>query len=351
MNKKRMLIGVPVVVGLVLLLLFVVGVKASSNAARSAQYVNTATAITSHTAASSSFWTSGWTSISQDEVLTFTHNLGLPPEQLAVELWFKDIGIGSIGIHRANYGGLESSNFWYGAYWSHLTSNTVQVHRLANDTRINQVRIQVWAISPPDYDTGWQDVTPGTSTMFIHGLPISPTDLSISVWFSGTTYGINHFSYGGLTDGALELGAYMYVTNSAVRVYVRPDDNNIEQMRVTVSQAATPDYDSLLALGGWQTITAGVPYTFTHNLNWDPEMLVVRADCKYDSVGETIYHQHFAGGDEYFGGLYRGAHLQNLTENTVQLLRRANDQDCDFARVVIYRRSAKIYLPVLLLTP
>ena len=347
MNVKRLFIGVPVVAGLALLLLAVAGAKASSP--QSQPVLPNAPESTIHTlAVTPTFWTSGWTDINQGQTLTFNHNLGLPPEQLAVELWFKDTGIGGMGINLANYGGLEANGNWHGAFWRNLTANSIQVRRLANDNHADQVRIQVWAVSPPDYDSGWTSIDPSTSPHFFHGLTVTPTDLSVSVWFSGTLHGINQFSYGGLTDGDLERGAYWWMTDDAVRVFRRADDANIEQVRVVVVHGAAPDYDSLVTLGGWQTMTQGVPFTFTHNLNWDPDKLMVRAECRDDAVSEKVYHQIWAGGDEYNDGLFRGAYLQNLTANTVQFVRRANDNECDFARVVISRRSAKIYLPVLM---
>jgi hypothetical protein len=186
------------------------------------------------------------------------------------------------------------------------------------------------------------------ATYFYHGLTVTPTDLNVSVWFSGTLYGINHFAYGGLTDGDLERGAYWWMTNNAVAVYRRPDDTNIEQVRVVVNHGDPPDYDSLVALGGWQPITPGVPFLFTHNLKWDPDSLLVRGECRNTALGAGEFHQMWAGGDEWDDGLFRGAHLQNLTANTVVFVRRIDDNECDEARVVIYKRSTSVYLPLVL---
>lgn len=292
-------------------------------------------------------WSSPWTLINQGETLTFTHNLGGDPNTYTVELWFLDTD-GGRGINRCYYGGLEDSGNWYGAHWQNLTANTIQVYRQPNDTVADRVRVRVWIPdATPDYDSGWRNLATG-ATYFYHGLTVTPTDLSVAVWFSGTLHGIHHFSYGGLTDGTFQRGAYWWMTGNAVVVYRRPDDANVEQARVVVVHGAPPDYDSLVALGGWQPITPSVPFTFTHNLNWNPNMLLVRGECRDSAVGAAEFHQMWAGGDEWAGGLFRGAHLQNLTANSIQFVRQANDVECDQARVVIYRRSVQVYLPIVL---
>jgi hypothetical protein len=349
MNAKKVSVGIAMIIGLTLVLLLVVvaGATADSPQAGVTVLAEPDVAVAASTAGTPTFWSSGWTPISQDQILTFNHNLGRPPEQLAVELWFRDTDAGGMGINRANYGGLESAGNWYGAYWHHLTANTIQVHRLPDDINADQVRVQIWVASAPDYDSGWRSVTAGT-TYFYHGLTVTPTDLSVAVWFSGTLYGINHFAYGGLTDGTFERGAYWWVTSNAVAVYRRPDDTDIEQVRVVVVHGAPPDYDSLVALGGWQDVAPGTVFTFTHNLHWNPDMLLVQVECRYTAVGNAVFHQHWAGGDEWAGGIFRGAYPQRLTANTVQFVRWDGDADCDQARVVIYKRSMDVYLPLVL---
>ncbi len=292
------------------------------------------------------FWTSGWTPINQNQTLDFNHNLGVPPEQLGVELWFKDTDDGW-GINRRNYGGLEANGNWHGAYWRNLTANTIQVYRMVNDTAADQVNVKVWVVPPPDYDSGWTTINQGQTLTFHHNLGVTPTELTVSLWFSGTNRGIHHFSYGGLTfDNTYLRGAsWSNLTNNTVQVIRRDGDADVEQVRVVVVHGDPPAYDSLVALGGWQNIAAGTAITFTHNLNWNPDMLLVRGEC-YHSGGLGI-HQEFAGGDHFSGG-FRGAHLQNLTANTIQFVRRLNDDHCPQARVVIYKRSLSLYLPLVL---
>ena len=111
--------------------------------------------------ANPTFWTSGWVTLAPGTSQVFNHNLGLQPEKYAVELWFQDADNGW-GINRRNYGGLEAGGKFYGAHWSNLTANTVQVFRQADDNAADQIRIQVW-VPPlvPDFDSGWIAIPAG----------------------------------------------------------------------------------------------------------------------------------------------------------------------------------------------
>ncbi len=293
--------------------------------------------------AAATFWSSGWTAINQDQNLIFNHNLNVPPEQLAVELWFRDTAAGGLDIHRANYGGIEIANptsIRQGAFWRNLTANTILVRRLPDDELVDQVNVRVWVAPTPDYDSGWQTIDPDAAHFFRHNLNVTATELTVGLWFRHPLLGIHQYAYGGLTDGAEEQGAYWHsLDDDSVAVYRRPDDIWVEQVRVVVTQGDTPAYDSLVALGDWQTIAPGTTHTFNHNLNENPDLLIVRSECLQDESGVTSIHQMWAGGDERAGGQFHGAYLQRLTANTVQFVRRADDVSCDQARVIIYARA------------
>jgi len=351
MNKRFLTIGV--ILALALAQPPVRPAQAATYTVNSANDVNDGVCNATHCSLreaiiAATFWTSGWTPINQGQTLTFNHDLGAPPEQLAVELWFKDTDPGGIGIHRANYGGLEiegSPSAWHGAFWRGLTANTISVRRMPDDITVDEINVKVWMASPPDHDSGWQTIAPGQLNID-HNLGVTNTELIVSMWFSGTVGGINHFTYGGLTSGLNALGAYWYrLADNQVRVYRRADDPNIAQVRVVVNHSAPPAYDSLVTEGGWMTVTAGSEFVFNHNLNWNPDMLLVQAECN-DPGGAGI-HQMFAGGDEWSGS-FRGAHLQKLTTNTVTFVRQPNDTACSQARVIIHKRSVSLYLPLVM---
>ncbi len=355
MKNKRMLMRVPVLsVAILMALLLLAGtysvIADSSPSAKLAP--------NSVSAASSTFRTSGWLPIAQGQLLTFTHNLGLlnpglVPEQLAVELWFKDTTVGGVGVNRRYYGGLEAGGKLYGAHWQRLTANTIEVYRQPNDDAAYEVLVNVWIAPPPDtdsYDSGWRTITQGVPLPFDHNLGITATDLTVGLWFSSTDLGIHHFAYGGLTrDDTVPtrtLGAFWHnLTNNSVQVTRFSGDLVVEQARVVVQQGDPPDYDSLMDLG-WQNVAPGGVFTFTHNLNWNPNLLLVRGECRDIAGGLGINHL-FAGGNEA-GGSWRGAALENLTSTSVKVFRRNNDQRCDQFRVRIWKRSLKIYLPLVM---
>ena len=295
-------------------------------------------------------WYSDWRDINQGETLTLHHSLGLPPERLWVELWFKDTN-GHGGINRAGYGGIESKGSWYGAYWHHFTADSVQVTRLPNDKMADQILVRVREIKPPDYDSGWLDFPLG-NTHLDHNLGITDTDLLAAIWFSGTVKGIHHYGYGSLTAGTDEYGAYwMRLTDNSIELYRRVHDEDAEQVRVLVTKPDPPDYDSLVALGDWQDVAPGSVFTFTHNLNWNPSLMTVRADCLDTAPGGQGINHNYAGGDIYNDSIATGYHTQNLTANSLHFVRRANDMSCDRVRVRIWKRQPpqrKIYLPLMM---
>jgi len=300
---------------------------------------------------SKSSWGSGWVTIATDTCTVFNHNLASDPDDYAVELWFLDTDASGIGINRYGYGGLEVNGSWRGAYWQELTANTIKVCRNSDDIVADRINIRVWipSTSPDDYDSGWTSINPGQTITFPHNLGITATDLTVSLWFSGTIRGIHHFGYGGLAvDGPQKmLGAHWHnLTDNTVQVTRHPDDTDVEQVRVVVVHGDPPDYDSLVAFGGWKSIAQGLAFPFPHNLNWSPDMLLVRGEC-YDPVAGGI-NQWFAGGNHDWLVGWQGASLQKLTRNTVEVYRQVNDQVCPQFRVRIWKRQAMVYLPLVL---
>ena len=302
-------------------------------------------------------WSSGWETIVPATCSEFDHNLSGDPDHYAVELWFLDTE-GDLGMHRYGYGGLEEDGKWYGAYWQYLTANTIQVCRGADDDTADLIRVRVWdPPDDPDYASPWTDINPGQTITFEHNVNITATELTVGLWFSGTARGIHNFSYGGLADdpdpgpppgAGRMLGAHWHdLTDNTVQVSRHPHDIDIQQVRVIVVHGAPPDYDSLVDPGDWQSIAHGTN-VFTHNLNWDSNMMLVRGECYSSTLGGI--HHWFAGGnhDWLYGGQWQGTNLQNVTTNTIEIYRQPDDQICPQARVRIWKRSRQIYLPSVL---
>jgi hypothetical protein len=346
MNNRQVPIWIAVVAGLALAALLLLAGRATAGPPPSETSAHQPQAV--HTAGG---WGTAWVPIDQDETITFSHNLGQDPEDYAVELWFRDTDAGGLGIHRRNYGGLEADGKLYGAYWQNLTANTIQVHRLPHDTVADEIRVRVWVpvTATGTYASKWTDITTGT-TPFTHSLGITETDLTVGLWFSGTARGIHHFGYGGLAvDGPRRLlGAHWHsLTTDTIQVTRRWHDTDVEQVRVTVVHGDLPAYDSLEALGDWQEIDAGDVFTFEHNLNWNPNMLLVRGEC-YSSIFGI--HQLFAGGnhDWLHDGQWQGTNLQRLARNTIEVFRQPEDLVCPQVRIRIWKRGVQVYLPLVL---
>ncbi|MBU0493633.1 MAG: hypothetical protein KKA73_02840 [Chloroflexi bacterium] len=299
-------------------------------------------------------WSSGWQPIAAGTTRVFNHNLGVDPDNYAVEVWFQETDP-NVGINRIAYGGVDANGNMIGAYWDHLTSNTISVHRNVQDTAVDSVLARVWivppAVPPTGYDSGWTTISTGIYT-FTHGLNITATDLTVGLWFSSTARGIHHFAYGGLSVNGpqLNLGAHWHnLTDNTVQVTRLADDTDVEQVRVIVVQGDAPDYDSLVDLGDWQFIAPNHSFTFTHNLGWNPNMLLVRGEC-YDPVTAGI-NQVWAGGNVQLWGPNpggKGAHIYGLTADSVTARRWAVDDVCPEMRIRIWRRSVQIYLPLTL---
>jgi hypothetical protein len=292
-------------------------------------------------------WTSGWVSINQNQKRTFTHNLGINPNNYTVDLWFQDT-VGALGIHRRNYGGLETNGNWFGANWQDLTATTVEVYRQPNDTTVNLIRVDVrpLPLTTAHYDSGWVNINPGTRT-FNHNLNITATDLTVGLFFQNTALGIHQRGYGGLSIDApaAQRGAFWHnLTNNSVQVTRMPDDPWVVQARVLVMQS-TPSYDSYAA-SGWRDLAAGSPSVFTHNLNWNPDLLIVRGECNDTNPGGLGINHKASGGDH--DTAFRGMNIQNLTANAVTAFRRQDDANCPQARIVIYKRFVSCYLPLIL---
>jgi hypothetical protein len=293
-------------------------------------------------------WSSGWMPITAGSSIVFSHNLGGDPDTYAVELWFRDTN-GPFGINRRGYGGLEFNGQWAGAHWQDLTSNTVRVFREPDDGAADEVRISVWVPTTPLlYDSGWTDINPGQTITLNHSLDITATELSVGLWFSGTARGIHHYAYGslGISGTQRMVGAYWHgLTNNIVHVTREADDTDVEQVRLVLTQPSAPDYDSLVAQSGWVPIGLGQTFTFTHNLAWPAELLLVRAECQSPEEG---IHQHFAGGSHDWTIGLQGADVRRLTANTVAVYRWPQDTVCPDMRITIWKQVARVYLPLVM---
>lgn len=179
---------------------------------------------------------SEWTAIAPHSTTVFTHSLGGDVDDYAVGLAFSNTQATSgFGIHHRNYGGMEDSNNWYGAFWHDLTADTVRVSRLDDDDLADEVRVCVNQPVPPDWDSGWQSVNQGEAQTFYHGLGGSPSNYVVRMDFQQGNLGIHHYGFGGVADDTNYMGAnWENLTASSIDIYRHSDDSLVEQVRVRI---------------------------------------------------------------------------------------------------------------------
>jgi hypothetical protein len=197
------------------------------------------------------------------------------------------------------------------------------------------------------------DIAQGETITITHNLGITATELTVGLWFSGTARGIHDYGCGGLTVDARppeRCGASWHsLTDTTLQVVRFPQDSDVEQVRAVIGHADPPHHESLVAQGGWQNIVAGTTFTFPHGLRWNPNLLLVRAECKSLPVqGVGGIHQLFAGGnyDPLYG--WRGTDLRDLRGSNVAVARRSDDALCPRVHVRIQRRTVRVCLPLVL---
>ncbi len=291
-------------------------------------------------------WSSGWVDIAPDTVQTFTHDLGGDPDDYAVELWFRDTDASGKGINSWGMGGFEAGVNFRGGHWQNLTDTTIQVVRRRDDIFADQVRVRVWFPDPPEWDSGWVDIAPGTLERWIHDVGGDVEDYTVGLWFKDTTpegAGVNVQGYGGLEAGGHLYGAaWQNLTDTTIDVWRYEDDDWADQVRARIFVPDPPDWDS-----GWVDIAAGEVKSLTHSLGGDPGLYLVRGWQKDTSgVGIGINHL-FAGGYESAGDFF-GTSWENLTGTMINVSRRSGDYVADQVRFRIWLREHKVLLPLVL---
>lgn len=355
MNAKRLSIGIPVVIGLALalLLLIAIGAAAGSPPAQPPLPGGPAPVIAARTAATPTFWTSGWVSITQGETRVFTHSLGGDPDDYAVDLQFMDTAADGRGINAYDYGGNEQGGLFAGANWQNLDSTGIQVYRQAGDFSANMIRVSVWVADPPDWCSEWTSIGPGTTHDFNHPVGGNVDDYTVGLWFKDLDdgYGINQRAYGGIEygDGTYQGAYWRELTTSTVTVVRYPDDIFADRVRVCIYRADPPDWDS-----GWQDFPVGETM-LTHNLRWNPSLYIVRMEFKDLGILGAMGIHHFAAGGmivDVDGGedddKFIGANWEQLTNTSVLVVRWSDDIRADQVRVRIWLLTQKIYLPLML---
>jgi hypothetical protein len=305
---------------------------------------------------------SDWVSLTPGAAATtLTHNLGGSADDYFVDLQYRSAGS---GINRRYNGGTDfganvygKEDFRVGAYWRSLNDATITVYRRPEDTYAEQVRIRIWVMPTPDYDSGWIGLATGASTERTHNLGGDYFDYFVDLQHRSAASGVNQCYYGGADFGAntsgmenYRVGAYWRgLDTTSITVYRRPEDVFAPEVRVRIWRVANPDYES-----GWQVVSQGGSETWSHNLGSSAQSYLVNM-IYYDESVNYVNQRHLGGID--FGAVppvgYSvddrvGAYWRSLTNSSITVFRRHEDGFADYLRIRIWATPFQTYLPLIL---
>ncbi|RMF29522.1 MAG: hypothetical protein D6759_13690 [Chloroflexi bacterium] len=282
---------------------------------------------------------SGWVTPPQ-EVTVLQHNLGGDVDDYWVYLEFWTAGDDE-AASRQGYGG--DRHYWNGAlidegaYWYDLTPHSIAVRRGPDVGYADRIRVRIWRVRTPDYDSGWFSISPNSLTTLYHNLGGPWNDFFVDLQFRGEGSSAPHHKWYGRdcyyqgVDLVCTGGYWTGLTGSRIQVYRAPDDTDAAQMRVRIWASREPRYDS-----GWQDIEQDELLPVYHNLGGDPDAYVV------DVVGEDpdwgINHISY-GGDTVSGRsgfLHFGIAWQNLTDTRLNVYRFPHDSTAQQVRARLW---------------
>lgn len=305
---------------------------------------------------------SGWVVMTPDTATTLQHNLGGNASDYYVNMLYRSSGdginlryLGGADFGAKNTVGADSDRV--GLYWRSLTNTSITVYRRPEDDFAEQVRVRIWRMPKPSYDSGFFAITAGAAaTTLNHNLGgLYQTEYLVDLQYYNPSDGTNQRYYGGADFGAKTTvgadndrqGAYWRSLGSAtIAVYRRPEDTYAAQVRVRIWHIAPPDYDS-----GWVAITQDTATTLTHGLGGFPDTYLVDM-YQWDNVDNGMNQRHLGGAD--FGNLppagYAaddrvGAYWRTLTGTQVTVYRRPEDGFSDYLRLRIWDQTTRVYLP------
>lgn len=338
--NRRWFLGTALI-GVVIVVSFLVGVmEAASSGLPPVHFEATR-------AAAATSWSSGWFAIDPGETLTFTHDLAGDVGDYGVELWFHDTDAGGLGVHTFGYGGFEEKGQWEGGYWSNLTTSSVTVHRMVDDTTADRMRLRIWFITSPNYDSDWQEITAGNPLTLTHALGGTAEDYTLNLWFEDQPggYGIHNRYMGSVEHEDLYEGAHWQnLTAQTLRVIRWTDDVDVERVRVRIVETPPePAYDS-----GWLAIETGETLTLTHNIGGQAGLYRVALDYRDTSSLTNTFGQNvlWAGG-EAVGENRFGGHWQRLTNSSIEIYRQPGGLRAAKARLRIWTPKYTVFLPLI----
>ena len=279
---------------------------------------------------------SGWVEVNANSSTAFYHNLGGNTDDYVVDVQFWDIteSGGDVGVHNRGLGA-DFAEKVEGVYWQDLTDSSLLLVRTLSDPGAGAVRVRIWVVPDADYDSGWLHLDPGEQTTLTHNLGGDTNDYVVDVQFlsSNPSQGVNQLGLGGDDWSASRTeGAFWHNLDAMfIRVKRNADDASAaDQVRIRIWRQPDADYDS-----GWQNITDVLNLTHALGGPWNDFVVDLQFN---DTNGAWGVNQKGLGGDATsgFSPEEHGVYWTNLTANTVQVRRGADDLAAEQVRLRIW---------------
>jgi len=287
---------------------------------------------------------SGWLVI--DELpLQIDHDLGGDEDDYVIDLQFRDLSpaAANIGVHQYGIGGDfhgPSTSDKEGAAVTLVDTSTVIVMRQPADSVIGQVRVRIWLVPDPDYDSGWRTIDTGSILSLTHGLGGDADDYVVDLMMKDgsvlnmQSLGLDQYPAPSTTF----CGAYWYALDeTGVKVRRGIHDTTADQVRLRIFRRPLPSWDS-----GWRTLPQDQDLTLAHNLGgpWNDIYVDLQLD---DTDGDLGRNNRAIGGDRHDASAAFGACWYDLTGSKITVHRFSNDTMADRIRIRLWATRAPTF--------
>lgn len=309
------------------------------------------------------FWTptrpdfdSGWKSVAAGGLQTYDPGITGSLDPYLVDLQFKDSGFPNIGINQRGLGGLDwTDGSKQGGFWTYANGFFI-IARRDDDENANYMRLRLWKMPKPAYDSGWQTIPIGEYTYFCnHNLGADARDFLVDLEFKDSSGTIHTMGYGGYEvtygtdpDYGHRLGAYWEgLDENRLSVYRNKEATSIDKIRVRIWTLARPDYDS-----GMVT-PASDSTVLDHNLGGKAENYFLSL-VFYDPDVKDLHQRYYGGsvvvnpvGGNVLGDRV-GAYYRLLTTASVTVYRNPEeDYYIDQYRMRMWVGKQLVHIPTI----
>jgi hypothetical protein len=308
---------------------------------------------------------SGWVAVGLDQTQTLTHTLGGSSNDYYVDMLYRASSVDA--TNQRYYGGMDFgaqptsghlTDDRVGAYWRSLNTTTITVYRRPEDTYAEEVRMRIWVMPQPDFDSGWTALAKNTAQTFTHNLDGSTADYLVDLQYYSSSNGINLRYYGGMDVGAHpsaglsvddRLGVYWRsLDTTSITVYRRPEDIYADNVRLRIWRISVPDYNSF-----WVAMVQDAAQTLSHNVGGNEQNYLMTMH-QYDTDEANSHNQRHLGGADfganpptgYNADDRVGAYWRSLTNLNLLVYRRPEDGFADYVMIRIWDYTQTLYLPL-----